>query len=86
MASELQTSQDFILNRARIYLAGIEAPIDISTLIYSFTYFESVVSPSVAATMVIADNAGLLTGSRELKRPPLQGTERVEVSIKHSFS
>ena len=86
MASELQTSQDFILNRARIYLAGTETPIDISTLIYSFTYYESVVSPSVAATMVIADNAGLLAGSRELKRPPLQGTERVEVSIKHSFS
>lgn len=84
--SELQSPQDFILQRADIFLAGLSNPIDISTLIFSFNYYESIVSPTVAATMVIADSAGLLSGNRELNRPPLQGTERVELLIKHSFS
>jgi len=86
MAEELQSSKDFILKKAAIFLAGSKSPLDISTLIYSITYYESIVTPTVAATIVVSDSAGLLSGNREKGRPPLQGTERVELVIKHSFS
>lgn len=86
MADKIQSAQDFILKKASIFLAGNTKPISISDMIYSIDYFENITSPYVAATMVISDNAGLLTGSKEKNRPPLQGSERVELVIKHSFS
>jgi len=84
--SELQSPKDFILKKANLYFAGSSKPYDISTLVYSYKYFESITSPTVAATLVLADSAGLLTGSKEQKRPPLQGTERIELIIQHSYS
>ena len=84
--ADLQSSKDFILQRAVIFLAGASAPIDISKMIYSFDYYENVVTPMVAGTMTMVDSAGLLSGDRKLKRPPLQGSERIEMLIKHSFS
>ncbi len=86
MADSIQSTQDFILKKAGIFLAGSTRPTDISGMIFSISYFENITCPCVAATMVISDNAGLLTGSKELNRPPLQGSERVELVIKHSFS
>lgn len=84
--SELQSPKDFILQRANIFFVGSSRSYDISKLIYSFKYFESITSPTVAATLVLADSAGLLSGSKEQRRPPIQGTERIEIIIKHSFS
>ena len=86
MADTIQSPQDFILKKASIFLAGNKNPTDISGMIYSINYFENITSPYVAATMIISDNAGLLTGSKEKKRAPLQGSERVELVIRHSFS
>lgn len=86
MADTIQSPQDFILKKASIFLAGNTSPIPIGDMIYSINYFENITSPCVAATMVISDNAGLLTGNKELNRPPLQGSERIELVIKHSFA
>lgn len=86
MAEQLQSTQDFILKKAGIFLAGEKNPTDIGGMIYSINYHENITSPCVAATMVISDNAGLLTGSKEQNRPPLQGSERVELVIKHTFA
>ena len=83
---ETQSSKDITLQKANLYFAGSKTPYDISTLIFSMKYFESVVSPYVAATMVLSDSAGLLSGSKEQGRPPLQGTERIELVIKHAYS
>ena len=84
--AELQNSKDFILKSARLYLVGQSSPVDITKLVFSISYFESITSPTVAATVVISDSAGLLSGNRESNRQPIQGTERIELIIQHTFS
>lgn len=84
--SDLQNNRDFILKKASIFFAGSSSGVDISSLIYSFNYYENIVTPMVAGTLLLADSAGLLSGDREKGRPPIQGTERIEILIQHTFS
>tara|TARA_B100001996_G_scaffold369070_1_gene342156 strand:- start:35 stop:1450 length:1416 start_codon:yes stop_codon:yes gene_type:complete len=76
MADKPQNSKDFKLVSVKIYKAGDESKFEIITaLVDTFSYVESITSPCVAATMNIADSAGVLN------RLPIQGMETVEVKL-----
>ena len=83
MADKPQTTQDFRLVSVMIYKAGSDVrvspvdgkPINMTNLVDTFNYVESITSPCVAATMNIADSAGVLN------RLPIQGMETVEVKL-----
>ena len=58
-----------------IYPLGKDEGVNITNLVNVFTYVESILSPSIAATLVVVDSAGLL------QKLPIQGTEVVEISV-----
>lgn len=78
-----QTTQDFKLVSVMIYKAGSgirENPIDgkpinITDLVDTFSYVESVTSPCVAGTLNMVDSTGLLATL------PIQGMEDIEIKI-----
>jgi len=71
---------DFQLKSVLIYPNDGRDPVVITNLIGTFNYFESITAPFVAATMEVVDSGGLLQGL------PIQGSEKVEVSVKTNYS
>ena len=74
------SNTDFQLKSVRIYPHGGRAPLEIRQLINSFNYVESILSPSLSATMEVVDSGGLLGGL------PIQGGEKIVVSVKTNIS
>ena len=74
------SNTDFQLKSVRIYPHGGRAPLEIRQLINSFNYVESILSPSLSATMEVVDSGGLLSGL------PIQGGEKIVVSVKTNIS
>ena len=78
MADKPQTTQDFRLVSVMIYKAGSDVdgkPINMTNLVDTFNYVESITSPCVAATLNIVDSAGLITDL------PIQGMETIEIKL-----
>ena len=77
MADKPQNTQDFRLVSVMIYKAGADdgKPLNMTNLVDTFSYVESITSPCVAATMNVADSSGLFSTW------PIQGMETVEIKI-----
>lgn len=77
---QFQNSTDFTLKSVAIAPLGSTDGYDIKQMVNSFSYVESVTSPFVAATLVVADSAGFLNDL------PIQGGETVVVTVQTSSS
>ena len=73
--ADFQSTTDFTLKSVVIYPLGESEGINITNLVNTFTYVESVLSPSVAGTLAVVDSVGLF------QKLPIQGTEVVEISV-----
>ena len=73
-----QSTTDFRLSGVQITSVYGET-LDITALISSVDYVESVYMPFVSATMVTVDSGGLL------QNLPIQGMEKVKISVKTSI-
>ena len=71
---------DFQLQSVLIYPTSGGNPVSITNLITTFTYFESITAPFVAATLEVVDSGGLLQGL------PIQGSEKIEIKVKTNYS
>jgi len=71
---------DFALERVKIYPNSGGDPVDITTLINTFHYVESLNMPFLSGSMEVVDSGGLLQGL------PIQGAEKVEVEVKTNAS
>lgn len=79
-SQQFQNATDFELKSVSIAALGEEKGYEIKQMVGTFSYVESVTSPFVAATMTIADSAGLLNDL------PIQGGEIVKVVIQSSVT
>ena len=70
-----QSTTDFRLSGVQITSVDGET-LDITALISSVDYVESVYMPFVSATMVTVDSGGLL------QNLPIQGMEKVKIAVK----
>jgi hypothetical protein len=77
---KFQNSTDFSLKSVKITSLKGGNGYEIKQMVGTFSYVESVTSPFVAATMSLADSAGLLNGL------PIQGGETVVVTVQTSSS
>lgn len=78
MTQEFQNVTDFELKSVAIAALGETEGYEIKQMVNTFSYVESVTSPFVAATMTVADSAGLLTDL------PIQGGETVKITVQTS--
>jgi len=74
------SNTDFQLKSVKIYPSAGGNPVEIRQLINSFNYAESVLSPSLSATLEVVDSGGLLSGL------PIQGGEKIVISVKTNTS
>jgi len=79
-SQQFQNATDFELKSVSIAALGSDDAYEIKQMIGTFSYVESVTSPFVAATMTVADSAGLLNDL------PIQGGETVQVVIQSSIT
>jgi len=77
---KFQNSTDFSLKSVKITALSGGDGYEIKQMIGTFSYVESITSPFVAATISLADSAGLLNGL------PIQGGETVVVTAQTSSS
>jgi hypothetical protein len=77
---KFQNSTDFSLKSVKITALSGGNGYEIKQMIGTFSYVESITSPFVAATISLADSAGLLNGL------PIQGGETVAVTVQTSSS
>lgn len=75
---KFQNPTDFSLKSVSIAPLGQTKGYEIKQMVNTFAYVESITSPFVAATMSIADSAGLINDL------PIQGGETVKVSVQTS--
>jgi hypothetical protein len=80
MTKEFQNITDFSLRSVSITSVGSNNAYEIKQMVNTFSYVESLNSPFVAATLTIADSAGLLNDL------PIQGGETVRVIVETSSS
>ena len=80
MANEFQNITDFELKSVAIAALGETEGYEIKQMVDTFSYVESITSPFIAATMTVADSAGLLADL------PIQGGETVKVVVQTSSS
>jgi len=80
MANEFQNITDFELKSVAIAALGETEGYEIKQMVDTFSYVESITSPFIAATMTVADSAGLLSDL------PIQGGETVKVVVQTSSS
>ena len=73
--SEFQNITDFELKSVSIAALGETDGYEIKQMVNTFSYVESITSPFVAATMTVADSAGLLADL------PIQGGETVKIVV-----
>lgn len=73
--SEFQNITDFELKSVSIAALGETDGYEIKQMVNTFSYVESITSPFVAATMSVADSAGLLADL------PIQGGETVKIVV-----
>jgi len=78
MTQEFQNVTDFELKSVAIAALGETEGYEIKQMVNTFSYVESVTSPFVAATMTVADSAGLLADL------PIQGGETVKITVQTS--
>lgn len=69
---------DFSLKSVVICKLGEKEGYEIKQLVNTFSYVESITSPFIAATLTIADSAGLINNL------PIQGGETVKVTVQTS--
>ena len=79
-SQQFQNATDFELKSVSIAALGSDDAYEIKQMVGTFSYVESVTSPFVAATITIADSAGLLNDL------PIQGGETVQVVIQSSIT
>jgi hypothetical protein len=77
---QFQNSTDFSLKSVQIAAAGSKDSYEMKQMVGNISYVESVTSPFVAATMVVADSAGLINDL------PIQGGETVKIVVETSSS
>lgn len=77
---QFQNSTEFSLKSVTIASLGSKDSYEIKQMVGTISYVESVTSPFVAATMVVADSAGLLNDL------PIQGGETVNITVQTSSS
>lgn len=77
---KFQNSTDFSLKSVKITALSGGNGYEIKQMIGTFSYVESITSPFVAATISLADSAGLLNNL------PIQGGETVAVTVQTSSS
>jgi hypothetical protein len=75
MAQEQQQSRSFNLKKCVIYSADGTKNFDIKSLVGVFNYNESIMSPFISGSIVIADSGGLYNDL------PIQGFEKLEIEI-----
>lgn len=75
---QFQNVTDFSLKSVLIAPLGETDGYEIKQMVNTFSYVESITSPFIAATMTVADSAGLL---QDL---PIQGGETVKVTVQTS--
>ena len=75
---QFQNPTDFSLKSVAIAPLGETKGYEIKQMVSTFAYVESITSPFVAATLSIADSAGLLNDL------PIQGGETVKVTVQTS--
>lgn len=75
---QFQNPTDFSLKSVAIAPLGETKGYEIKQMVSTFSYVESITSPFVAATLSIADSAGLLNDL------PIQGGETVKVTVQTS--
>lgn len=75
---QFQNITDFSLKSVSIAALGETEGYEIKQMVNTFSYVESITSPFVAATMTVADSAGLLADL------PIQGGETVKVVVETS--
>ena len=78
MTQEFQNVTDFELKSVAIAALGETEGYEIKQMVNTFSYVESVTSPFIAATMTLADSAGLLADL------PIQGGETVKITVQTS--
>lgn len=69
-------ASSFQLKNVIIYRVKTEEAFDITDLVQRFDYFESVTSPVLSGTLVVVDS-----GSNIISSLPIQGTEKVVISL-----
>lgn len=72
---QFQNTTDFSLKSVSIAPLGETEGYEIKQMVNTFSYVESITSPFVAATMTVADSAGLLADL------PIQGGETVKIVV-----
>jgi len=72
---KFKSNTDFRLKSVLVFPNDGRKPFEVKQLINSFSYVENILTPYIAANMVVVDSGGLLSGL------PLQGGEGVEVSV-----
>jgi hypothetical protein len=77
---QFQNSAEFTLKSVQIAALGETDGYEIKQMINTISYVESITSPFVAATMSIADSAGLLNDL------PIQGGETVKITVQTTSS
>jgi hypothetical protein len=75
---QFQNPTDFSLKSVAIAPLGETKGYEIKQMVNSFSYVESITSPFVAATLTVADSAGLINDL------PIQGGETVKVVVQTS--
>lgn len=79
MAREQQQSRSVKIKKCVIYSADGKKNFDIKSLVGVFNYNESIMSPFVAGSIVVADSAGLYNDL------PIQGFEKIEIEIQDAI-
>lgn len=79
MAKEQQQSRSANIKRCVIYSADGTKNFDIKSLVGSFNYNESIMSPFIAGSLIVADSGGLYNNL------PIQGFEKVEIEIQDAL-
>jgi hypothetical protein len=75
MAKEQEQSRSANIKKCVIYSADGEKNFDIKSLVGAFNYNESIMSPFIAGSLVVADSGGLYNDL------PIQGFEKVVIEI-----
>lgn len=79
MAKEQQQSRSANIKKCVIYSADGTKNFDIKSLVGAFNYNESVMSPFIAGSLVVADSGGLYNDL------PIQGFEKVVIEIQDAL-
>ena len=75
MAKEQEQSRSANIKKCVIYSADGEKNFDIKSLVGAFNYNESIMSPFIAGSLVVADSGGLYNDL------PIQGFEKIVIEI-----